>query len=346
MTNRVGQHVDSESGLNPVYAYPLPTSSTYSLANWTTHRVLFTELDSPDECLYQGTLDDAKGTLWAVFIGASQPANWGQRVAIIDLSNAPFAADVTDVFLLPTNDQIAVRIRGAVTGSTAGFTLSGSTLLLANSWTSLPAPGGDTFIILTLNRNVLPGETVRISYNLFNQDGDLNVNGQPIQMTAQTLVRTDTGSFTPAIVDAINSQLLTAERLAKIDLIGTGSAIVQTPVSTTGQITTLVIGDDYLVSLGTQITFHVTTTSTPTACTLAFVSACGTSTLSVSGTVTEVESGVFDLVFEITRAQNADLVAGVYNYSVEMRDAGGNKITVAHSDLSRSRRMNWVNRYT
>jgi len=139
---------------------------------------------------------------------------------------------------------------------------------------------------------------------------------------------------------------LTDERLAKLDRIGTGNAIIQTPVSTTGQITTLVIGDDYLVSLGTQITFRVQTTSTPIACTLAFVSACGTSTLSVEGDVESVESGVFDLVFEVTKAQNAGLTAGVYNYSVEMRDAGGNKITVARSDLSRSRRMNWVARYT
>jgi len=211
------------------FAYPSHSSSTYSLANWTTHRVQLVELAAPNTGNYQGEVDDAKGYVWYIFSGSSQPSDWGQAVAVVD------------------------------------FTLEGK---------------------------------------------------------------------------------LTAERLAKLDLIGTGAAIVQTPVSITGQLTTLVIGDDYLVSLGTQITFRVTTTSTPTACTLAFLSACGTLTLSVSGTVTEVESGVFDLVFEITRVQNAGLVAGVYNYSVEMRDAGGNKITVAHSDLSRSRRMNWVTRYT
>jgi hypothetical protein len=62
------------------YAFP----ADQSLSTWTTFRVAFSEGSNPDTGRYSGTVDDANGSLWYVFSGASQPSHWGQATATFD----------------------------------------------------------------------------------------------------------------------------------------------------------------------------------------------------------------------------------------------------------------------
>lgn len=65
-----------------LYAYP----EANSLADWTTHRVALTEASAPNLGRYAFTLDDSKGTLWGIFEGASQPADWSAALWDVDLA--------------------------------------------------------------------------------------------------------------------------------------------------------------------------------------------------------------------------------------------------------------------
>ena len=64
------------------YAYPVGQS----LASWATYRVQLAEAVAPNLGRYSGSLDDANGTTWQVFSGASQPASWDLSLATYDLT--------------------------------------------------------------------------------------------------------------------------------------------------------------------------------------------------------------------------------------------------------------------
>jgi hypothetical protein len=73
------------SGLT-LYAFP----STLSLATWATNRVQLVEAASPNQGRYTAQLDDTLGTLWRLFSGASQPANWAASIEYFDLAKPVF----------------------------------------------------------------------------------------------------------------------------------------------------------------------------------------------------------------------------------------------------------------
>lgn len=80
------------------YAFP----SSQSLDDWTTYRVQLSEGVGANVGRYTGSLDDAHGTSWFLFSGATQPASWGASVGATTLvvkSNAVKIedADATDV---------------------------------------------------------------------------------------------------------------------------------------------------------------------------------------------------------------------------------------------------------
>jgi len=75
MANRPFEWADS-TGL-VLYAFP----ASQSLGDWTTHRELLVERSAPNLGMYDATLDDAKGFVWYVFEGATQPASWADHVS-------------------------------------------------------------------------------------------------------------------------------------------------------------------------------------------------------------------------------------------------------------------------
>lgn len=70
-----------------IYAFP-DRSEGFSLADWTTHRVLLTEGTAPDTGIYTGQLDETKAYLWRFFEGASQPTDWDKDKGFFDLTQS------------------------------------------------------------------------------------------------------------------------------------------------------------------------------------------------------------------------------------------------------------------
>ena len=59
-----------------LYVFP----SSQSLGDWATYRVQLSEAGSPNEGRYQGSVDDAQGRDWWLFIGATQPSSWDAAI--------------------------------------------------------------------------------------------------------------------------------------------------------------------------------------------------------------------------------------------------------------------------
>jgi len=60
-----------------IYAFP-DRASGYSLADWTTHRVLLTEGTGANAGHFTAELDESKPRLWRLFEGETQPTDWNQ----------------------------------------------------------------------------------------------------------------------------------------------------------------------------------------------------------------------------------------------------------------------------
>jgi hypothetical protein len=111
-----------------LYAFPDLTGG-FSLADWTVHRVQLVEGTGANTGIYTAQLDETKWTLWRVFSGESQPANWGISFAFFDLadqvdlntllnrtdagavvfSNAPVAQDGTLSEIVIGDDYLAAN---------------------------------------------------------------------------------------------------------------------------------------------------------------------------------------------------------------------------------------------
>lgn len=107
--------------------------------------------------------------------------------------------------------------------------------------------------------------------------------------------------------------------------------------------TELIIGDDYLAANGRaiEVTFNAITGFTVGTCTakIGFEDQSG-NTLEVSGgSCTDVGGGSWKASIDITKAANSAVVAGDYDYAVEVAD-GGTEITVDYN-TSRTDRVRW-----
>jgi hypothetical protein len=106
-----------------------------------------------------------------------------------------------------------------------------------------------------------------------------------------------------------------------------------TPVAANGELTTpIIIGDDYLDANNRAFTWTVdavpgVTIGTATCFFGGYYK--GYSWL-VEGTITEV-AGDWLLSFDLTKEDTADMIAGNYDWSVEVKAADGTEITSFHS---------------
>jgi hypothetical protein len=124
---------------------------------------------------------------------------------------------------------------------------------------------------------------------------------------------------------------------AKTGLIGSGAAALFQPVLTDGTIRTLlVIGDDYRKADGRAFVWTVTTSVTPTSCYLGFYKNADNQVI-VEGSIVD-NGATVTLTFELLKADTENLEPGEYEYTVEMRDVNGIKITPIHSLNSNSKR--------
>lgn len=121
---------------------------------------------------------------------------------------------------------------------------------------------------------------------------------------------------------------------AKTDLIGTGAINGSSPVSDTGVISPIVIGDDYLAANGRAFTWTV---DKPSGFSLTNAMASfGASNDDaegwlVTGTITDNGDDTLLLSFDLEKDDTAGLNPTLYRWSVEIADATGVEITQVRS---------------
>lgn len=123
----------------------------------------------------------------------------------------------------------------------------------------------------------------------------------------------------------------------KTDLIGTAAAIQSEPVVENGVITQIVIGDDYLAANSRSFTWDVAAVSgfTVGTCTCSFGGTRSGTGWLVSGTVSDNLDGTWELSFDLSKDDTADLEPGEYEWSAEVASAAGVEITNVKSDRRR-----------
>ena len=128
---------------------------------------------------------------------------------------------------------------------------------------------------------------------------------------------------------------LTAEQAAKLALIGTGYAVVNSPVSADGDLVELIKDTDYLAANGRALiwSFDEITGITTSAVGRFGIENVDDGTevyVNTTGTVTEPSAGEFQVSFDIPNAALSALTPGNYNWSVEVTE-GSIKITIARN---------------
>jgi hypothetical protein len=155
------------------------------------------------------------------------------------------------------------------------------------------------------------------------------------------------------VVDTIDGKL-TAERLGKIDLIGTGAAATGGgPVSDAGALSEIIIGDDYSTANGNVFAWTVTL---PTGATIAGArcyfggrhsdpSLADENGWTVEGVVSEGPTASQAVItFSLLRSHTSGLVAGDYNWSAEIWNDAGLQSTRVRS--KKTRRVTLVEKQT
>lgn len=94
------------------YAYPVDQS----LASWLTYRAALTEGSGANVGRYSMSLNDANGTAWVIFSGASQPASWDLWVASVDISDEVIQDAIDDIeggggAIIPVNQEVVPTSR-------------------------------------------------------------------------------------------------------------------------------------------------------------------------------------------------------------------------------------------
>lgn len=124
-----------------------------------------------------------------------------------------------------------------------------------------------------------------------------------------------------------------AAAVAKIKSIGTGTATIAAPVTPTGSLTEIIIGDDYLTTHNRAL---VWTVDKPLNFDVAGAScwfggkfeAC--QKWLVSGSIDD-NGDTLTLTFELPKAKTKLLTPGNYDWSVAIHDSAGNEITSVKS---------------
>lgn len=200
---------------------------------------------------------------------------------------------------------------------TSGLTLYGKAKPLNATW----ATG-----VVTMSEN---GSTGEYSSSSFVDDTSYSVFVQAGGSPASSDVKI--GTITPEIV----ATGLTTEQAAKIALIGTGYAVINSPVSTDGDLVELIKDTDYLDANGRALVWAFDeiagiTTSATGRFGITNVDDGAEVYVNTTGTVTEPTTGNFQVSFDIINTAISALTPGNYDWSVEVIE-GSVKITIARN---------------
>jgi hypothetical protein len=130
---------------------------------------------------------------------------------------------------------------------------------------------------------------------------------------------------------------------AKTALLGTGAASIDAPVLYSGNLRTLVLGDDYKAVNGRALVWTVVTSVVVSSCRLTIYQS-STRQMTITGSVVN-NTGNSVLSFDIDEADWSPMTAGDAEYNVEARDSANNEITFIHSFIG-SRKVRLIRKYT
>lgn len=147
------------------------------------------------------------------------------------------------------------------------------------------------------------------------------------------------GSHVHAIADIQAGLALQTTSLAikaKTDLITAGQVQIVSPVGTGGNITTPIFaGDDYKASNGRAFKWTIdarTGFSAGTAtCRFGGSSEDTGDSWNVSGTVSDIGGGKWELSFDLTKAVTSTLSPGFYRWSVELKNPSDDEVTEVYN---------------
>jgi hypothetical protein len=124
---------------------------------------------------------------------------------------------------------------------------------------------------------------------------------------------------------------------AKTDLITVGGITYSGPVDPTGKLrATIIIGDDYLAANGRAFKWTVPAINgiTPATAISRFAGAHSEGlaySWNVTGTVTDLSNGQWELSHDMSRGVSGALIPGGYDWSVEITAANSNEVTPVRS---------------
>lgn len=205
--------------------------------------------------------------------------------------------------------------------------------------------GGDTLTESSGLFTATVAESLSGLHDYFIYQGGLSIYRGLVFCSGSTWIADDF-SWVTSKTDALPSdpadQSVLAGLLATISsqtgLIGTGSALVASPVTPQGKITQIFIGDDYLDANGRSFQWTITepTGFTAGTSTCSFGGSNGTDEWLVSGTITD-NGSTWTLKFDMTKTDTA-IETGNYDWTVEVKSATNVEHTVSFGGDTRLRR--------
>ena len=124
----------------------------------------------------------------------------------------------------------------------------------------------------------------------------------------------------------------------RIGLISSATVSSSSPVADDGTLTEIVIGDDYKAANGRAFEWTITPDSGfsygTSTCSFGGKSPDGKYSWLVTGTITPSGSN-WILSFDLSKTATADLGPGIYDWSVEVKDASSNEVTKVKSRTTR-----------
>lgn len=223
-----------------------------------------------------------------------------------------FKLQIDSAFASHTPHTIQVFQAGALIGTAAA---------------TVTTPGKATYVSADVTLSGFSAGSVEVS----------SYAGSNDQLTnSEMMVIDGTGAISTG-----DAEVALAAIQAKTDLIGTGSAFAEAPVSEDGTIINLIIDDDYLAANGRALEWTFTgitgfTTSATGKFGLEKANDPTKTAIVTGGVVTDEGGGTWKVSFDILNTDLTALTPGEYEWSVEISE-GGVLITTIKNQQNKTR---------
>lgn len=199
-------------------------------------------------------------------------------------------------------------------------------LLIGSQAATVSTPGKATYVSADVTLSSFVAGQVEVS----------SYDGNDQLTNSEMMVIDGTGAITSG-----DSLVALAAIQAKTDLIGTGAAFAESPVSEDGTIIPLIIDDDYLAANGRALewTFDGITGFTTSATGKFGLEKANDPTktaIITGGVVTDEGGGTWKVSFDILNTDLTALTPGEYEWSVEISE-GGVLITTIKNQQNKTR---------